>query len=57
MKHKRMAALACQGVWALALLWLGCAPMQAHADAQAEAAFNGFEGSTVRFASVEVGAC
>ncbi len=55
MKYKQMSVWACQGVWVLALLLLGCAPAQAQVQAPVQAAFNGFEGSVVRFASVEEG--
>jgi len=53
MNHRRTSVWGWQGAW-LALLWLvACTSAQAQTPAQA--AFNGFEGSVVRFASVEEG--
>ncbi|MES2949754.1 MAG: hypothetical protein V4858_14520 [Pseudomonadota bacterium] len=54
MHHRRTSVWAWQGVW-LALLWLACTSAPAQIQAQAQAPFNGFEGSVVRFASVEDG--
>lgn len=53
MRHRQIAAWFWQGVCWVALVWLGCCPAQA--EAQAQAAFSGFDGSVVRFASVEEG--
>lgn len=50
MEHKRTSAWGWRGGW-LALLWLACTS----ALAQSQAPFSGFEGSVVRFASVEEG--